>query len=204
MNLSTLKLGFKFARRELRSGLQGFWIFLSCLILGVGAIAIIGTLSVSIQRGMTEQGQPLLGGDMEFSVIHRQLNDKEAAYVSTLGTVSQLATMRGIAISGDTGRALVEVKAIDSLYPLYGQLTLNQQGPLQPRLTQKDGIWGAFAESAILARLKIKPGDVIEMGEARFRVHDTIKREPDRIADGLIIGPRLMIRPRRLKSHRSG
>ncbi len=191
--ITTLKLGFKFARRELRSGLQGFWIFLTCLILGVGAIAIIGTLSVSIERGMTEQGQPLLGGDVEFSVIHRQLDDKELGFVKTFGTVSQVATMRGIAIAEGSGRALVEVKAVDDLYPLYGQFRLQDGSDFKARLGKSDGKWGAFAESSILARLKVKPGAVVTMGEASFVIHEIIQREPDRISDGLIIGPRLLI-----------
>ena len=212
--IANLKLGFKFARRELRSGLQGFWIFLTCLILGVGAIAIIGTLSVSIQRGMTEQGQPLLGGDLEFSVIHRQLGDREAGFVAKLGQISRVATMRGIAITqnkaqntenGTTSqRALVEVKAVDNVYPLYGDLTLKAQGAFQPRLAKSSDnqgdLWGAFAESSILARLKIKPGSIITMGKARFIIHDIISREPDRIADGLILGPRLMISHDALKA----
>jgi len=195
--IQNLKLGLKFARRELRSGLQGFWIFLTCLVLGVGAIAIIGTISVSIQRGMTEQGQPLLGGDIEFSVIHRQLNQAETGFVSRLGQISRVATMRGIAIAENSdhenGRALVEVKAVDSLYPLYGDLTLKNADTFQPRLAKNGDIWGAFVESSILSRLKIKPGAIITLGEARFVIHDIITREPDRISDGFILGPRLMI-----------
>jgi len=204
--IETLLLGFKFARRELRSGLQGFWIFLTCLILGVGAIAIIGTLSVSIQRGMTEQGQPLLGADIEFSVIHRQLNNKEIGFVDRFGQTSTVATMRGIAIAQTTTgeptseRALVEVKAVDSLYPLYGELTLKKPGTFQPRLGKEGELWGAFAESSILARLKIKPGAIVSLGQARFIVHDIIAREPDRISDGLILGPRLMISHEALKA----
>ena len=57
-------LWLRFAARDLRSGLQGFWIFLTCLTLGTAAIAIIGSLSASIERGLDEQGQPLLGGDV--------------------------------------------------------------------------------------------------------------------------------------------
>ena len=191
--ISTIRLGFKFARRELRSGLQGFWIFLTCLVLGVGAIAIISTLSVSIERGMTEQGQPLLGGDLEFSVIHRKLKGPELAFVENLGTVSQVATMRGIAIADGGERALVEVKAVDQLYPLYGSLVLRNGGAFKPKLGKSGKNWGAFAESSILSRLKVKPGAVIKMGQASFVIHEIIQREPDRISDGLILGPRLLI-----------
>ena len=46
MNLS---LWLRFAARDLRSGLQGFWIFLTCLALGTGTIAIIGSLTAAIE-----------------------------------------------------------------------------------------------------------------------------------------------------------
>ncbi len=74
MNVS---LWLRFAARDLRSGLQGFWIFLTCLTLGTAAIAVIGSLSASIERGLNEQGQPLLGGDVEFSLIHREATGRE-------------------------------------------------------------------------------------------------------------------------------
>ncbi len=54
-------LWLRFALRDLRSGLQGFWIFFSCLTLGTAAIAIIGSLAAAVERGIDEQGQPLLG-----------------------------------------------------------------------------------------------------------------------------------------------
>lgn len=190
---ATLLTSLRLARRELRSGLQGFWIFLICLILGVGSIAIIGTLSVSIERGLNEKGQPLLGGDMEFSVIHRKLSKPELSYVENLGTISTAATMRAIAIADTGKRALVEVKAVDQLYPLFGEISLNDGGALQPRLAAKDNIYGAFAEPSILSRMQVKPGDVVKLGAARFKIHSLIAKEPDRIADGLVLGPRLMI-----------
>ena len=76
-------LWFRFAARDLRSGLQGFWIFLTCLTLGTAAIAIIGSLSASIERGLDEQGQPLLGGDVEFSLIHREATQTELSFVAS-------------------------------------------------------------------------------------------------------------------------
>ena len=47
-----LALWLRFAARDLRSGLQGFWIFLTCLALGTGTIAVIGSLSAAIVRGI--------------------------------------------------------------------------------------------------------------------------------------------------------
>ena len=45
------KLAWAIARRELRGGLRGFWVFLACLTLGVAAIAGVGTVRAAIQAG---------------------------------------------------------------------------------------------------------------------------------------------------------
>ena len=97
-----LALWLRFAARDLRSGLQGFWIFLTCLALGTAAIAMIGSLSASIERGLNEQGQPLLGGDVAFSLIHREATGKELAFIAKNGTVSKIAAMRAMAVAPET------------------------------------------------------------------------------------------------------
>ena len=54
---SQLLLSTKFAIRELRNGIIGFRIFIACLILGVGTIAGVGTLSESIEAGLKRDGK---------------------------------------------------------------------------------------------------------------------------------------------------
>ena len=48
-------LWFKYAALNLRSGLKGFYILLTCLTLGVAAIAIIGSLTAAIERGLVNR-----------------------------------------------------------------------------------------------------------------------------------------------------
>ena len=153
-----LALWLRFARRDLRSGLQGFWIFLTCLALGTATIAIIGSLTAAVERGLDEQGQPLLGGDVEFSLIHRETTDKEYKFIASKGEVSKAATVRAMAVAGGS-TTLVEAKAIDANYPLYGTLTLEGEQQLEPALALKDGIHGAVADPLLMGRLGIKPGD---------------------------------------------
>ncbi|MGI9400741.1 MAG: hypothetical protein ACR2O0_05765, partial [Rhizobiaceae bacterium] len=44
-------LALKFAIREMRGGLSGFYIFLACIMLGVGAIAGVNSVGASISKG---------------------------------------------------------------------------------------------------------------------------------------------------------
>ena len=52
-------LWLRYAARELRSGLSGFWIFLICLFLGTASIAITGSLSAAVSaRACPNRARP--------------------------------------------------------------------------------------------------------------------------------------------------
>lgn len=189
-----LGLWLRLAARDLRSGLKGFWIFLACLALGTATIAIVGSLSAAVQRGLEEQGQPLLGGDLEFSLIHRQASDRELAFMTGKGGVSRIASLRAMAKT-DSATTLVEVKAVDAAYPLYGQLVLSD------KMALPDAIAGGIAvDPLLLGRLNVKLGDRITIGTASFIIHATVASEPDRLSDGIVLGPRVLMSEQSLQA----
>lgn len=181
-------LWLTYAWRDLRSGLQGFWIFLTCLALGTAAIAIVGSLGAAIDRGLIEQGQPLLGGDVEVALIHREATPQELSFLESKGSVSKVGSLRAMARGNDM-TALVEIKAIDDLYPLYGKVDLSPKGDLKPALQGDD----VAVDPVLLERLDLKLGDKLRIGDADFILKATIAKEPDRISDGLALGPRVMM-----------
>src|SRR6478672_739503 len=113
----SLPLILRLALRELRSGLRGFVIFLACIALGVAAIAGVSSLSRSLTDGIGREGRRILGGDMAFSLLQRETNPAERAFLAAKGQVGSVAALRAMAIAGDKGSALVELKAVDALYP---------------------------------------------------------------------------------------
>jgi len=52
----TLPLPFRLALRDLSGGISSFKIFLACLVLGVAAIAGIGSISSSVVAGLAADG----------------------------------------------------------------------------------------------------------------------------------------------------
>jgi len=113
---------------------HGFRIFLACLALGVGAIAAVGSLAAGMRAGLAEDGRALLGGDVEFRLIHRPATAAERAWLEGQGRVSATLQMRAMAYAaaGSGGaapesspRALVELKAVDGRYPLFGEMRLD-------------------------------------------------------------------------------
>jgi putative ABC transport system permease protein len=192
-----IDLWLKYAFRNLRSGLKGFWIFLSCLTLGVAAIAMIGSLASAVQQGLDEQGQIILGGDVEFSIVQREAKADELAYMTSKGVVSTLSSMRAMAQSNGAS-TLVEIKAIDQAYPLYGVLKLSP--PDTDTFSSVNGSFGVAVDPLLLQRLNLKLGDTLKLGQANVVIRATIDEEPDRLANGIIFGPRLMMNQDAMKS----
>ena len=48
---------FRFAMRELRGGLRGFYVFIFCIALGVMTIAGVGSFSRSLTNGLAREGR---------------------------------------------------------------------------------------------------------------------------------------------------
>lgn len=194
----SLPLALRLARRELRAslaeGFSGFRILLACLALGVAAIAGIGSISTALTRGLAERGQEILGGDVDVRLIHREASAAELAAIQKGNIVSRSAEMRAMArtLAGER-QSLVELKAVDGLYPLYGAMRLDPPMPLGDALALHDGAYGLVAEPSLAARLGLEPGDRVRIGEAVFDLRALIAHEPDRVGDGFALGPRAMI-----------
>jgi putative ABC transport system permease protein len=154
-------LPLRFALRELRGGLRGFYVFILCIALGVMAIAGVGAVAAGLADGLSREGRLILGGDLAFSLSLREATGEEQAFIHSHGRMSLAATMRAMARTQDGRTALVEMKAVDATYPLYGPVTLNPPQALSDALAQRDGAYGAAADSALMARLDLKPVPVL-------------------------------------------
>jgi putative ABC transport system permease protein len=186
-------LPLRFALRELRGGLRGFYVFIACIALGVMAIAGVGSVAASLSEGLAREGRTLLGGDVAFSLIQREAKPEEVAFLRARGEVSVAATLRGMARTSDGRLALVELKAVDGAYPMLGELTLDPKMAVADLLAERDGAFGAAADSTLLARLDLKIGDRVSIGSATFQIRSVVGAEPDKLAGGLGFGPRFLV-----------
>ncbi|NBC34331.1 MAG: FtsX-like permease family protein [Alphaproteobacteria bacterium] len=190
-----LGLAWRWSRRELRGGLRGFWVFLGCLALGVAAIAAVQSTATGIQTGLREDGRAILGGDLSIRVIFHQATAEQRAWLDSTADVSAAVEMRSMARARDgAATTLIELKAVDDAYPLYGSVALEGTGSLDDALSRRDGRWGAAVDRTVLDRLGLALGDRLAIGEAEFDIRAVIEREPDRASGAnFAIGPRVMV-----------
>ena len=180
-------IALRLALRELRGGLSGLRLLAVCLVLGVAALAGVGSLSSAITTGLSDRGQLILGGDLAAQLTQRRATDVERAGLARLGAVSEVVKLRAMTgRAGSDDRTLAEVKAVDAAYPLYGTLRLANGAALVP---------GSVAVAPALAdRYGLRAGDRLAIGSAIFRVSGVIADEPDATGDSFGFGPRVLMR----------
>jgi putative ABC transport system permease protein len=198
--LPAAALPLRLALRELRAGLRGFYVFIACIALGVLAIAAVGSLSASLERGLAREGRTILGGDLSFILSHREVSAPERAFLEQQGLLSVAATMRAMARTDDGRTALVELKAVDAAYPLFGTVALEPALALPAALARSGSVFGAAADPALLARLDLAPGARVRIGDATVELRATLQSEPDKLAGGLGFGPRLLVSQEALRA----
>jgi putative ABC transport system permease protein len=195
------------AWRELRSAWRHFLYFLACIALGVGAVVGVSLFSANVEQAVLREARGLLGGDLEIR-LSRPMGEAG-------GTVLKSLVERGIQITRATelvamaarvDRAqgatdvtqLVELKAVESRYPLYGAVRIEPERALAEllypsRSNCREVCQGAVVQEALLIRLGLVVGDVIQIGQASFRITGVIHTEPDRMANMFSLGPRVLI-----------
>ena len=188
-----LPFALRFAWRELRGGVRGFGVFIACIALGVMAIAGVGSVAASLNDGIGSAGRIILGGDLAFSLIQREANDTERAFIDSHGEMSVAASLRAMARTGDGRSTLVEIKAVDGNYPLFGAVVTDPVVPLPALFAQTGGAYGAAIDPALLTRLDLKTGDRITIGGATVELRAALTGEPDKLAGGVGLGPRVLI-----------
>lgn len=177
-------------RRELRGGVKPFRLLIACLAIGVAAIAAIGSTRAALLAGLRADARTLLGGDLELTSTTSEVDEAELSAIAHGNVLSRIIDLRAMARAGDTS-SLVELKAVDAAYPLYGAVATEPPDALHQVLTEG----GALIDPTLAARLDLAVGKALVIGETTLTVRGVLFSEPDRGIRGFELGPRVMVSP---------
>lgn len=169
--------------REWRSpSLLIVWLALS---LAVACVLALGSLSDRMEKGLSLQSRNFLAGDRALR-SDKAIADAwlEQARRDGLKVASQLS-FSTMTYAGETPQ-LAQVKAVDSAYPLYGELITQPPG-LRPTPGE------ILLAPRLMALLNLKPGDDVEVGDARLKVAGQVLQEPDTGFNPFQLAPRLLM-----------
>jgi putative ABC transport system permease protein len=175
----------RIAAREMRGGVKGLRLVLACLALGVAAIAAVGTLRAGVEAGLAADSARLLGGDVEVRLGGRELPAEARAWLAARAALSEVVTLRAMAVAPSGRRMLVELKAVDSAWPLYGARGLDPE--------PEGALSGLWLDPLAIGRLGLARGDLVRIGDAALPLMGAVAAEPDRIAAIGLMAPRALI-----------
>ena len=171
----------------------------------------IDLFATNVERLILRDARSLLGGDVEIRLA-RPLSASGGTVVGSLRKrnvdvthVSELVAMAAASVAEGSDKPdapstqLVELKAVEANYPLYGTVDVNPPQSLRSLLASRETdcparpCFGIVVQESLLIGLGIQLHDHLTIGHARFRVTGILGKEPDRVASAFRLGPRVLM-----------
>ncbi|GAB2512412.1 ABC transporter permease [Lysobacter humi (ex Lee et al. 2017)] len=192
--MRALALAWRQLRRDLRAG--EVRILLGALVLAVLAVTSVGFVTDRAARALAIEANRLLGGD---AVVRgdgpppKAILDAARAPGLRSTATRELTTMASVG-EGDAARLkLADLRAVGRGFPLRGRFGLIDA---QGRETSSNSIPArgtAWMSRSGAQALDARIGDVVEIGESRFRLAALVTQEPDAAIDYFNVAPRVLI-----------
>jgi putative ABC transport system permease protein len=195
MKSSFLSLGLRSLWRDLRAG--ELRLLIVAVTLAVAALTAVGFFADRIKGGLQRDARALIGGD---SVVSSDKPTPDAIQTKAkelgLQTVNNVGfpTMARAQDAQGGASKLVALKAVESGYPLRGQLKVAtaidkpEQGTRE--IPAQGNVW---VDGNLLDSLGLKVGDSLALGSSNLKIDRIIVIEPDRGAGFMNFAPRVMI-----------
>jgi putative ABC transport system permease protein len=184
------------ARRELRASWRRLLFFFACIAIGVGAIVAGRSMLQNANIAISAEARTLLTADVQVDSnrpwtpeILAAIDHIAQPFAEGRAETIESPTMLRPADPAHEGAMMVELKGIDSAFPLVGEFKLANGEPVTYSLIENSG---AVVSVALLDRLKLQVGDDVKIGNSTFQIRGVIDQEPGG-GSGFRVGPRVFI-----------
>lgn len=160
--------------------------------LGFLGFTIVENFKGGVTANIKEQSQALMAGDISVFArrqIKSEFEKQNLAGVPNIAQVSRTIEMFSMVKSVQSSR-LVQIKAIDNTYPLYGSLKLKTKLGRGADLKVCNCVW---VNSELLTQLNSKVGDKVQLGSAEFTIDDVIQDDPTQGLRFGSVAPRVFV-----------
>ena len=189
---------FNLTFREIRSSWRRLLFFFLCIAIGVGSVVALRSLIQNLSQAIGGDARALLTADFEISSTN-DFSPTDVQKIEEIIGKSNIIEARNEAITtsamsrpideANESLSFVELKGIESPFPLVGNFTLSGGQTFDFTLLENGG---AVVSPLLLDDLKVKIGDKIKIADGEFEIRATFDEEPGG-ASGFRLGPRVFI-----------
>ncbi|HLB55200.1 MAG TPA: ABC transporter permease, partial [Gemmatimonadales bacterium] len=184
-----LRMAWRESRGE---GLRRLWLLSGAVIAGVAALVAINSFTQNMRTSVAAQARALLGADLSLR-SGRAFPPSVEALLDSLADPPDRARVTSFVAMGYVPRTeavrLVQVRAVESGYPFYGEITTEPAG----RWRSLPETGGALVDPVLLPALGAVIGDTLAIGEARFPIAGTVLNVPGEVGVATAFGARVYI-----------
>jgi putative ABC transport system permease protein len=183
--------------REMRASWKRLLFFFVCLSIGVGSIVAIRSVIQNVRSVFDGEARALITsdliitsnqpfGDKADALIDARLREANASAHHSV----EVATMVRAADPTRVASRMVELRAVEAPFPLYGAVRLSDGRPYDYSLLQG---FGVLVRPELIAQLGLRVGDRVLIGQQTFTIRGVIDAEPGRRLGAFSLGPRVFI-----------
>lgn len=189
--MKILALAFQMLRRDLRAGELG--LLGMALLLAVASLSSVGFLTDRVAQALNDNATRLLGGDLLISSDH-EIEPGIVEEARRRGLQLSRSVLFNSMATSEEGAQMVAVKAVESGFPLRGEVRLSDFAGAAPDAADGPPPEGeAWVDEALLPALQIQPGVAFQLGYLSLRASRQVVFESDRGMGFSSFAPRLLM-----------
>lgn len=180
---------WRMAWRDSRASRKRLLLFSTSIVLGIAALAAIGSLGQNMKWAVEEQARSLLGADLALSSREPFSPEAEKLIQRIGGQQARETLISTMIYFSATGRTrLVQLRAVSDGYPFYGHL---DSLPAGASGDFRNG--GALLDGMLLEQFKATPGDSIKLGTLTTKIVGELKNVPGEALAMSSVAPRVYL-----------
>ena len=182
-------------RRELRFAGRRFGFYGSCMAIGIAVVIGLHSLREAVNDAVDLRSKELLGADLRLESRDPLSREVAAALESLVAKAllepTRVTRLGSMALAERSGRSrLVDLLAIDGVYPLYGEVWTE---PLYRWSEFGEQSGRVFVDSTLLVQLDLEVGGRLRIGGESFEVAAAVKKAPGSFGLQVEIAPRVFM-----------
>lgn len=175
-------------------------LFILCLVFSIGTFISVDSIKYSIQNYVEKDSKALAGGDIIIE-SRREYSENITNYLNLLKRNPEIKVVNSLEFTtlvynlNNNNSQLIEVEVLDSGYPLYGNVILENNNSFEEYF-KKDFI---ITERNLIQLLNSNKDDNYKIGNHTFKITEFLISQPDVPLDLFKLGPKVLINSENLE-----
>ncbi|HMF72838.1 MAG TPA: FtsX-like permease family protein [Flavitalea sp.] len=180
----------KMAWRDSRRNRSRLFLFISSIILGIGVLVAIYSLSDNVKADIDNQAKTLIGADLVID-NNKPVDPALQPLLDSIGDrkAHERSFASMVMFKKTQGTRLVQVRALEGDFPFYGKLETRPAAAAKEFRSNQQ----ALVDKTLMLQFNAKPGDSIKVGEVTFMIAGVLNKAPGSTGISTSVAPSVYI-----------